>query len=272
MVNFNDNLKIKLGIVGCGKMATAIIKGVCNNNFINKDNVFVYDKTDAASKKMSEDFGFNKLNSIEEIMKKTDAVLIATKPFVFDEVITEIKKNYDNQLIMSILAGVKTEKFIKNIKDIKIVRIMPNTPAFVNEAMSAVCSSTNVSEDEFNFVYNFISNCGKTIKTNEDKIDIITALSGSGPAFYFKIIELMAKSAQKLGLDYDKALLLSAQTAFGSAKMVMENNFDIETLIKNVTTPGGCTAVGNDVINNSDMDEILDKTIKDTMQKAIELG
>ena len=82
----------------------------------------------------------------------------------------------------------------------------------------------------------------------------------------------MAKSAQKLGLSYDEAVLLSSQTALGSAKMILENDFQIEQLIQNVTTPGGCTEVGNNVLNESDIDKILDKTIKDTMQKAIELG
>ena len=138
--------------------------------------------------------------------------------------------------------------------------------------MSAVCSNDKVDIQELDFGFNFMKNCGKVIKTTEDKIDIITALSGSGPAFYYRIIDLMAKSAQKLGLSYDEAVLLSSQTALGSAKMILENDFQIEQLIKNVTTPGGCTEVGNNVLNESDIDKILDKTIKDTMQKAIELG
>ena len=82
----------------------------------------------------------------------------------------------------------------------------------------------------------------------------------------------MAKSAVKLGFNYDEAILLSTQTALGSAKMVLENNFDIEQLIRNVTTPGGCTEVGNKVIDESEMDKILDKTIKDTKDKAVALG
>lgn len=149
---------------------------------------------------------------------------------------------------------------------------MPNTPALVNEGMSAICSNDLVSYDEFNFAFELMKNCGKVIKTNENKMDIITALSGSGPAFYFRIIDLMAKSAQKLGLSYDEAILLSSQTALGSAKMIMENNFNIEQLITNVTTPKGCTEVGNNVLNESNINNILDETIKKTMQRAIELG
>lgn len=263
---------INLGVIGCGKMGSAILGGVYNNKFLNNKNIYVFDVNNDASSALALKYGFNRVDTIEELLNKVQVILLATKPFVFENVINEIKKNYNNQLVMSILAGVKIEKYTDNIKDIKVVRIMPNTPALVNEGMSAICSSVNVSDDEFEFAYNFMLNCGKVIKTDESKIDIITALSGSGPAFYYKIIELMAKSAQKLGLDYTQAILLSSQTALGSAKMVLSNDFDTSTLIKNVTTPGGCTEVGNNVINNSNIEEILDKTIKDTMQKAIELG
>lgn len=267
------NIKdIKLGVIGCGKMSSAIIGGIIKNNFLNNENIFVYDINSEASEKMSETLGINIVSSVKDLLELTNTLLLATKPFVVNEVLNEIKENYNNQLIMSILAGVKIEKYLSFINNAQIVRIMPNTPALVNEGMSAVCASNNINEDNFNFAYEFMANCGKVIKTTEDKIDIITALSGSGPAYYFKIIDLMAESAVKLGLNKEEALLLSSQTALGSAKMVMENDFNINQLIKNVTTPGGCTEVGNKVLNESNINEIIDKTIADTMQKAIELG
>ncbi len=266
------NANVKLGVIGCGKMASAILGGVAASNFINPKNIFLYDINEQACKDLALKYGFNCKNSIKSILEAADIIFLAVKPFKADEVLNEIKLNYKSQLIISILAGVKIQKYLNILPNSKIIRIMPNTPALVNEGMSAVCSSENVSNDEFDFVYNLMSNCGKVIKTTEDKIDIITALSGSGPAYYFKIIDLMAKAAAKLGLNHDEAILLSAQTALGSAKMMIENNFNTELLIKNVTTPGGCTEVGNNVLLNSNIDEILDKTIKDTMLKAVSLG
>ncbi len=267
-----DTNTLKFGVIGCGKMASAILGGVMNNNFLKNDNIFVYDINSDVKNQLASSYGFSKTNSIEDLVLNSDIILLATKPFVVSEVLGKIKPNYKGQLILSILAGVKIEKYLSVLNNGKIVRIMPNTPALVNEGMSAVCSSKNVSDVEFNFAYEFMKNCGKVIKTTENKIDIITALSGSGPAFYFRIIDLMAKSAQKLGLSYDEAILLSAQTALGSAKMVIENNFDIEQLIANVTTPKGCTEVGNNVLNESKIDLILNETIEKTMQRAIELG
>lgn len=267
-----DKKNIKLGVIGCGKMASAILGGVMNNNFLTNSNVYIYDVSEEAKNNLALKYGFNVLNSIDEVVKAVDVILIATKPFVVLDVLDKIKGAYKNQLIMSILAGVKIEKYISVLNNAKIVRIMPNTPALVNEGMSAVCSNKNVSCSEYDFACEFMKNCGKIVKTTEDKMDIITALSGSGPAFYFRIIDLMAKSAKKLGLTYDEAILLSSQTALGSAKMIMENDFNIEQLIVNVTTPKGCTEVGNNIINKSDISEILDETIEKTMKRAIELG
>ena len=270
----DTNMKqdIKLGVIGCGKMASAILGGVANKKFMNSENIYVYDVNIDASGKLCKEYDFKEAYSIENLLANCDVILLATKPFIIGDVLAEIEKNYNNQLIMSILAGVKIEKYISHLENSKVIRIMPNTPALVNKGMSAICASENVSQEEIDFAYEFMANCGKVIKTTEDKIDIITALSGSGPAFYFKIIELIAKSAEKLGLDKEQALLLSTQTALGSAKMIFENNFDIQQLIKNVTTPGGCTEVGNNVLNNSNIDEIFDKLIEDTMKKAIALG
>ena len=263
---------VKLGVIGCGKMASAILGGISRHKFLSADDICVYDVNMEHSGALCREYGFREAYSIKELMEYCDVILLAVKPFVVGEILNEIKDFYSNQLILSILAGVKISKYLKYIRNAKVIRIMPNTPALVQKGMSAICANQDISDDELDFAFNLMSNCGKVIKTTEDKIDIITALSGSGPAFYFKIIELMANSATKLGLNKNEALLLSAQTALGSAEMVFENDYDIEKLIKNVTTPGGCTEVGNNVLNNSDIEEILDKTIHDTMKKAIELG
>lgn len=268
-LNVNE---IKLGVIGCGKMASAILGGIVKNNFLPKENISVFDINLEASASMCAKYGFEEALSIDELVLNSDIILLCVKPFVFREVILEVKQKISDQLIISILAGVKLEKYNKILPETPVVRVMPNTPALIGMGASALCKNQFVDESYFDFAKKLMKNCGEVIETSEDKIDIITALSGSGPAYYYKIIDLMAKAAIKLGLDKKQAYLLSSQTALGSAKMVIENDFDIETLIKNVTTPGGCTEVGNEVLNNSNIDEIIDKTIKDTMEKSIKLG
>ena len=263
---------VKLGVIGCGKMASAILGGVYKNSYIKSENIFLYDIDSNSSNLLKSKYNFNVCENIESLIENIDVIFLAVKPFVLKDIISEIKKYYKNNLILSILAGVKLEKYNSFLPDSKVIRIMPNTPALIGEGMSAICSSSNVSVDEADFAYNLMKNCGSVIKVDEDKMDIITALSASGPAYYFKIIDEMAKAAVSLGLDYNKAILLSAQTALGSAKLLMENNFDVKTLIKNVTTPGGCTEVGNNVLNNSNISDILLETIDKTTKKAQDLG
>lgn len=263
---------VKLGVIGCGKMANAILGGIAKHKFMRSDDIYVYDINMESSGALCREYGFKEAYSIKDLAQNTDVILLATKPFVVAEILSELNEYSKNHLILSILAGVKIKKYFEFIKNARVIRIMPNTPALVNEGASAICADSIISNDELDFAFNLMSTCGKVIKTTEDKIDIITALSGSGPAFYFKIIELMANSATKLGLNKDEALLLSTQTALGSAKMIYENDFNIQQLIKNVTTPGGCTEVGNDILLNSNIEKIFDELIQKTMQKAIDLG
>ena len=266
------NKALKLGVVGCGKMANAILGGVYKSNEFESKNIFVYDKNSENSLKFEHDYDFKKVDSIKELLSNSDIILLCVKPFVVDSVLDEISKYFNNQLVLSILAGVKIEKYESYLKNARIIRIMPNTPALVQEGMSAICPNKNCKCEDIEIAKEIMQFCSKVISTSEEKIDAITALSGSGPAYYYKIIELMAKSASKLGLDYKEALLLSSQTALGSAKMAIENNFDIAQLITNVTTPGGCTEVGNEILNNSNVDLIFDELIEKTAKKARELG
>ncbi len=268
----NCNRNKKIGFIGCGKMASAIIGGIVKSGFVPSENIFGYDVSAQALNVAQNSFGINPLKTVPELADSVDVIVIATKPFVIADVLGELEGKTSNKLVVSILAGVTTKKIEASLKNTHVVRVMPNTPAFVNEGMCALCAGLYADDNDLDFVESMLRNIGRTLRIDEKNIDIVTALSGSGPAFYYYIIDLMAKAAQKLGLDYKTCLALSAQTALGSAKMILEDNKTPDELISAVTTPGGCTAVGNDVLANSDMSGVIDKTIKDTMEKAKALG
>ena len=155
----------------------------------------------------------------------------------------------------------------------RVVRVMPNTPALVLEGMSGVCKGEYAREEDAEFVLELLSNIGKAIEVTEAQMDIVTAISGSGPAFFYKVIEDMARAGEKLGLDYDKSLELATQTAIGSAKMVMQRGeTPVQTLIDNVATKGGCTFVGISVMNDEHSDKLFYDVIDQTTKKASELG
>jgi len=199
-------------------------------------------------------------------------VLIATKPFVADNVLDSIKDKVRNHLIISIMAGVSTKKMETKLPNTRIVRVMPNTPALINEGMSAICGGKYAYEYDIEWTLELFSKLGKAIKVDEKNIDIVTAISGSGPAFFYYFIDKIALAGKKLGLDYETCLELASQTAIGSANMIMKSGESPQKLIENVTTPGGCTEVGNNILINSKVEDILFKTIKRTMEKAKKLG
>ena len=261
-----------LGFIGAGKMAQAIMNGISNSKIV--DNFSFSEKNIEIGNQIAEKFNANFIKSNAQLVKESDIIVLCTKPFVVESVLKEISPFIDsNKLIISIAAGI-TSKFIQNTlnKKVKVIRVMPNTPALVNEGISAICKGEYADDFDFEFAKNLLSSVGKVIEATEDKIDAITALSGSGPANYYYIIDQLAQAGVSLGLDYDTALVLSAQTALGSSKMIFDSNENIQKLIKNVSTPGGCTEVGNNILLNSNISDILKETILKTAKKASELG
>ena len=265
----------KLGFIGAGKMANSIMNGIFNSKLFN--NFSFFDVNEKTVEEIKTKYNATFYNSIPEVVKNNDIIMICTKPFIINEVFEEIKSEINTKkLIISIAAGVSSKKIETTLnKKAKVIRVMPNTPALINEGISGICKGTFADETDLAVAQKIMQSVGQTVVVGEDKIDVVTALSGSGPAFYYYIINEFAKSAQNLGLDYETALKLSTQTAIGAGKMILnglKNNVDVDKLIENVTTKGGCTEVGNNVLATSDINEILNKTIVDTMEKAKKLG
>lgn len=263
----------KIGFIGAGKMATAIIKGIIDSGFCESQNILVSDVNEEALKKMETDLKITPAISNNEVVKNSDIIFFAVKPFVMKDVLSGIKSDLNkNNLLVSIAAGVSTKTIEEFAKNMPVIRVMPNTPAFVKAGMSAVCKGKFATEEQADLVCKIMGSLGRAIKEDEKNIDAITAISGSGPAYFYYFINEFAKSGVKYGLDKKTALILAAQTALGSAKMALETNIPLETLIKNVTTPGGCTEVGNNILAENKTNEIIDKVVKGTMDKAAALG
>lgn len=261
----------KLGFIGCGKMASAIIKGCQGiDNILIKGSEVNPDFAQDAQKRL----GISVLTDNKAVVIDSDVIFIATKPNQVVGVLEEIKTELTpDKLIVSIAAGVSTSKIEDIIGKNRIVRIMPNTPALVKEGMFGVCKGRYATSEDIEFVISLLSKIGRCIEVTEDQMDIVTAISGSGPAFFYQVIEDMARAGEKLGLDYEKSLLLATQTALGSAKMVFNRGENpVQTLIDNVATKGGCTFVGIEAMKENRSSKLFDEVISKTTQKASELG
>ena len=268
------NKKCKIGFIGCGKMASAIIKGAISSRFVTEENIkgseVNCDVAEAAQKRLE----IEVLTDNKFLVMDSDVIFIATKPNYVASVLEEIKDELTpEKLIVSIAAGVSTSKIENIIGRQRVIRVMPNTPALVLEGMSGVCKGTYAADEDAEFVMEMLSSIGKCIEVSEGQMDIVTAISGSGPAFFYKVIEDMARAGEKLGLEYDKSLLLATQTALGSAKMVMNRGeMSVQTLIDNVATKGGCTFVGVSSMSEGNSEKLFYDVISKTAQKAHELG
>lgn len=263
----------KVGFIGCGKMASAIIKGVLNSKFLSPESIIASEVSEEFANAKKSELGIEVFTDNKTVAKNSDVIFLATKPTYVKSVLEEIKDELTEKLIVSIAAGVSTKTIeAATGKEVSVIRVMPNAPAMILEGMSGITKGKFATDKQVEFVKEFLSNIGKCIVVDEDKIDIVTAISGSGPAFFYKTINEIARAGEKLGLDYDKALLLSIQTAIGSAKLMLDSELTPEELIANIATKGGCTQVGVDFMENANSKELFFETIKKTTEKAHALG
>ena len=264
----------KIGFIGCGKMASAIIGGVIASNYLPKENIMAAEINEEKAAEKSKELGIKVITDNNELVNSVDVVFVATTPNFVEGVLNGIKSSVTkDKLVVSIAAGVTT-RFIESIlgSDKRVVRVMPNTPALVLEGMSGVAGGTTATEEDVQAVVELLSNIGKAIEVTEEQLDIVTAISGSGPAFYYKVINDIARAGEKMGMDYEKALTLSIQTAIGSAKMLLSSDKSAEDLIASVATKGGCTRVGVDYMEEVDTADMFYNLIEKTAEKAHALG
>lgn len=262
---------IKLGFIGIGKMGGAIIKGI--NGKLGNTAVFAYDKD---AKKLADlrNYGATASGSIVDIAHKCDYLLLAVKPQQLDEVLAEVKKaDNENLVIISICAGISAEYIReRTFPGAKVVLVMPNTPMMLGVGASAMSRDDAVSDKEFAFARKVIGACGITEVIPEDKMKEVIAINGSSPAFIYVYALGFIQYAEKVGIDRDVALRLFAQSLIGSAKMLTESGMQIEDLIKQVSSPGGTTLAGLEKLSEGKLTQVAINACEACTKRAYELG
>ena len=235
---------MKLGFIGCGNMANAIMGGVIGSGLMPPDEIIGSDPLEAGRDRASREHGICVTASNLEVVEKADILLFAIKPQYYDGMIAEIRDAVrPDQLIISIAAG-RTLDYLNQAfgnKPVKIVRLMPNTPAMVNAGMTAAAPNAYVTEEELARALEICASFGKVEVVPETLFDVVTGVSGSGPAYVFMFIEAMADAAVEGGMPRAQAYKFAAQTVLGSAKMVLETGKHPGELKDMVTSPAGTT-------------------------------
>jgi pyrroline-5-carboxylate reductase len=263
-----------IGFIGAGNMATALIKGIINSGIYNPAQINASDSDKKKIKNITEEYGITGVLSNRELVSKSDIILLAVKPQVMAVVLEEIKEEItDGHLVISIAAGVT----IKNIQgflghDIPVIRVMPNTPALIQKGISAVTSNRNCTDDHKALAEQILNAVGRTIRVDEKMMDAVTALSGSGPGFLFKIMECFVESAEEQGFDKETALLLITQTFLGSIALAHESNLTLSQLREMVTSPGGTTQAGLTFLDKNNIAGIIKGAVDTARKRSVELG
>ncbi len=241
----------KIGFIGGGNMAGAIIGGMISSGYAVSD-ILVYDKNPEALKKLNTLYAINPDSSISNVCW-ADIIILSVKPNVIYSVIEEIKNNFNPYAtIVSIAAGQSIERLTNAFSNnnLKIARVMPNTPALVGEGMSAVSFNSNVNDEEIDTVMNILKSFGKAEIVPENLMDTVTGVSGSSPAYIFMLIEAMADAAVLGGMPRNQAYTFAAQAVLGSAKMVLELPNHPGELKDMVCSPGGTTIEAVKILEN----------------------
>lgn len=233
----------KIGFIGCGKMAQAMIKGMLASGITPSENVKVSAKTKTTLDSAKEKFSVLITQDNKEVARWADILFLAVKPDIHKDVILEIKEEIAmHTVIITIAAGISLATLEQEFgARVKAIRTMPNTPSFVGEGMSALCPNSRIIPTELESVITLFESFGKVEVISESLMDSIPAVSGSSPAFVYMFIEALADGAVKNGIPREQAYRLAAQSVLGAAKMVLETGLHPGVLKDQVCTPGGAT-------------------------------
>lgn len=237
---------MKLGFIGCGNMATAMIKGITACGAVAASDIFTSNTKAESADAVAAELGVSAGTDNLTVVREADVLFLSVKPQQYEAVIEEIRSEVlESQIIVTIAPG-KTLSWLeeKFAAPVKLVRCMPNTPALVGEGVTAYCANSNVTEDELEEIEGLLTSFGKAVHLKENLMDAATAVGGSAPAYVYVFIEALADAGVAEGLPRVQAQEIAAQTVLGSAKMVLESGKHPGKLKDEVCSPGGTTVAG----------------------------
>ncbi len=263
----------RIGFIGAGNMATAIINGILRNQAKKAEDLSVFDLDQGKLALMAEK-GVDTVASCPELAAKSDIVVLAVKPQNYDEVLADIKDSVREQtVVVTIAAGISIEYVRQGLgKNVPAVRVMPNTPLLLGKGATAVCRSENISEDDFKEVYQMFALSGEAVELPESQMNAIIAVNGSSPAYVYLFAKAMTDYAESVGIDRDTALSLVAKTFEGSAEMLRNSGDTPEVLIEKVSSKGGTTIEALKVLRERQVPEAIVDAMAACTKRAEELG
>jgi pyrroline-5-carboxylate reductase len=264
---------MNIGFLGAGNIAEAIIKGILKAKKFLPENILISDIREERLKYLTKLCKVKSVKNNTELVEKSKIIVIAVKPKDIDNALFDLKNSIKkHNLLISIAAGISTgyiEKFID--KNVPLIRIMPNTPALVCSGVSAISAGRYAKNSDIKIAKDIFQSVGKVIEVDEKLMDVVTAISGSGPAYIFLFMESLVESAIKFGLKKEDAKVLVFNTFLGAVRMVLELNEEPKDLREKVTSPGGTTMAALKVFEDKNFKRIIEEAVFAAVNRSKEL-
>ncbi|MHB1377528.1 MAG: pyrroline-5-carboxylate reductase [Candidatus Humimicrobiaceae bacterium] len=262
-----------LSIIGLGNMGGALLSGIVRSGLVKKEKIAVFDIDPKKVKKYEKVFKVRALYDLKELILSSKYILLAVKPQNIHEIMPSLKKycSIRDNVIISIAAGIPTIYFEANIGNIPVLRIMPNTPALYGKGVSAVSKGKFVKKEHIDFTESMMSSTGFVVLLDEKFQNLATAISGSGPAYFFLFCSFLINFAIKNGLDARTAKRMVINTMLGSGEVLNKTDKTIDELIKSVASPGGTTEKALDSFYGNDLEKIFIEALNAALKRSVKM-
>lgn len=263
-----------VGFIGTGNMAEAMLKGMLATGVVSPDKVAGSDPRRERVNQLKQKYGIHATTHNEDVMRRAEVVILSVKPQILVPICDEISPHLKPRAtVISIAAGVPLSVIEAHLpRGTHVIRAMPNTPALVGAGATALAPGTHASDDDLAIAHRIFDSIGKTVALDENQLDAVTGLSGSGPAYVFLIIEALSDAGVKVGLSRYTAQALAAQTVLGSAKLLLETGEHPGMLKDMVTSPGGTAIAGLHTLEAGGLRTTLINAVESATRRSRELG
>lgn len=269
-------MKPIIAFIGAGNMASSLIGGLVANDYPT-DRIFASNPHNDSLAALQDRFHIKVTKNNKEAARQADVIVFAVKPMVLKSVVEELKTILKEKrpLLISVVTGISAEAILRWAEEptLSLVRCMPNTPALLRCGITGLFANKEVSSEQRAIAESILRSVGVTLWfQKEEELDSVTAVSGSGPAYFFLIMEAMLDSAKEMGLNAEQAELLTINTALGAARMALESGIDVRTLRQQVTSKGGTTEQAIKVLETGGIRELFSTALKAAKARAAEIA
>ncbi|MEC1603098.1 pyrroline-5-carboxylate reductase [Bacillus halotolerans] len=263
----------KIGFVGAGSMAEAMINGFLQSGITKPENIYITNRSNEERlNELKEMYGVRPCRDKSEFFTQTDIVVLAFKPKDAAESIDSIRSYMKDQLVISVLAGLTIETIQHYFgRKLAVIRVMPNTSAAIRKSATGFSVSAEASQDDITAATALLETIGDATLVEEQHLDAVTAIAGSGPAYLYRYIEAMEKAAQTVGLEEETAKKLILQTMAGATDMLRQSGKQPAQLRREITSPGGTTEVGLRALTEARFEEAIIHCIEETAKRSAEI-